>query len=182
MKRTLCEELANGLPAGVTFIGSHPLAGSEARGYEHADADLFEGRVCVVTPNGLTSPAELARLKSFWQSLGLTVIEMPAAEHDRALAQTSHLPHVIAAALAARLSAGNRQFAASGFRDTTRIAAGDPDLWVAILLANAEQIVRQLDGFTAEMAVFRDSLASGDAEALKNLLENAKRNRDAVGS
>ena len=122
----------------MTFIGSHPIAGSEKQGCAHASPDLFENRVCVVTPEPATPRHEVERLSAFWKFLGLSVVEMSADDHDRALAQTSHVPHVVAAALAATLDAGSRHLTAGGFQDTTRIAAGDPELWTAILLANAE--------------------------------------------
>ena len=105
---------------------------------------------------------------------------MSAAEHDLAVAQTSHLPHVVAAALAKLLPESYHQFAASGFRDTTRIASGHPELWVGILLANADGVIRHLDAFTAELAEFRACIQNGDAAALENLLEVAKTNRDAL--
>src|SRR5690606_3623369 len=95
VKREICESLRGKLPRGVEFIGSHPLAGSEQRGFEHAEAELFEGRLCVLTPDASTSKEQLARLRGFWKFLGMRIVEMDAADHDRALAETSHLPHLI---------------------------------------------------------------------------------------
>lgn len=180
VKGSICRDLANSLPDEVTFIGSHPLAGSEHRGFEHAQPDLFQGRVAVITPNLSTPEQELARLKRFWQSLGSTVIEMSAAEHDRVLALTSHLPHVAAAALVEMLPAGTRPFAASGFCDTTRIASGHPDLWRGILLENADEIVNKIDTYIDKLAEFRACLTGRDHDGLKNLLEVAKTNRDRL--
>lgn len=182
VKDTIFRELAGQLPQGVHFIGSHPLAGSEKQGFEHADPDLFDSRVTVVTPDASTPPDQLARLKRFWEFVGSHVVELSAEEHDRALAQTSHLPHVAAAALAAMLSACNGRLAASGFRDTTRIAAGDPALWTTILLENAEQIVNSIDGYLHTLSEFRRAVADHDAVALKKLLETAKTNRDTLVS
>jgi prephenate dehydrogenase len=139
-KREICSELASGLPEGVIYIGSHPLAGSEKQGFEHAVGGLFHHRVCVITPGDTTPRPEYERLRRFWEYLGSTTIEMSADEHDRALAQTSHVPHLAAAAVALTLADANRQFVAGGFRDTTRIAAGDPELWAAILLSNANDV------------------------------------------
>jgi prephenate dehydrogenase len=180
VKAGICRELAGGLPAGVTFIGSHPLAGSERQGFEHADGNLFEARVCVITPNAGTPADQLTRLQNFWHSLGSAVIELSPAEHDRALAETSHLPHVVAAALAATLSPGNRRLAASGFCDTTRIAAGDPDLWTAILLANSDEMAARLDTFGERVREFAAAIAKRDAAELKRLLQNAKAARESV--
>jgi len=182
VKGSICEELSDGLPHGVEFIGSHPLAGSEKQGCEFADSNLLEGRVCVITPmESSTGPAR-DRLKQFWTRLGATVRELSPAAHDRALAETSHLPHVIAATLAATLSIENRPFAATGFRDTTRIASGDPDLWTAILLANADEVLRSLQKNEQITERFRTALESSDAESLKTLLNAAKSNRDALNT
>ncbi len=176
VKQTICQKICGFLPQGVTFIGSHPLAGSEKNGFEYADPDLFDGRVCVVTPDESTDA--LSRLTVFWQSLGLCVVEMSASDHDKALARTSHVPHVVAAALASSLSESNRLLASSGFADTTRIASGDPDLWVAILLANADEVVRGIEAHCQTLDEFRESIANRDATALKKLLQLAKTKRD----
>ncbi|MGH7201094.1 MAG: prephenate dehydrogenase [Planctomycetaceae bacterium] len=180
VKAVLCRELDGSLPDGVTFIGSHPLAGSEKQGFEHADPKLFEGRVCVVTPNDSTPADQLDRLCGFWRSLGLTIVEMSVEAHDRALAQTSHLPHLAAAAIASLVDDENRPLAATGFRDTTRIAAGDPALWTAILLANAQEIIPNIDDLTDRLAEFREALSRGDEAQLHHLLNTAKINRDAL--
>lgn len=180
VKQSICRALDGVLPRGVTFIGSHPLAGSEKQGFEHARADLFENRVCVVTPDEATPADQLARLTAFWRALGLHVLELSAEEHDRALARTSHLPHVAAAALVSQLPDDERVLTATGFRDTTRIAAGNPDLWTAILLNNVEPLREALDRYAERLADFRSALAGHDSAALKNLLAQAKRVRDSL--
>ncbi|MEX2286640.1 MAG: prephenate dehydrogenase [Planctomycetaceae bacterium] len=180
VKGSICHALSSGLPGGATFIGSHPLAGSERQGFEHADADLFEGRVCVVTPDVDTPAEPLRHLESFWQSMGCAVVKLSAADHDRALAETSHLPHAVAAALAATLSPGNRQLAASGFCDTTRVAAGDPDLWTAILLANSDEMAERLSAFGDKLDEFAAAIAKRDEAVLKRLLQQAKTARESV--
>jgi prephenate dehydrogenase len=178
VKGSICRALDEKLPDGVTFIGSHPLAGSEKNGFEHADADLYVGRTCVTTWD-IATPQELVeRLTLFWESLGLDVVVMTARDHDAALAETSHLPHVVAAALVAALSAANRNLAASGFADTTRIASGDPDLWTAILLANAEAVSASLTGYMQQLDEFQTAITNRDADVLKKLLQVAKRNRN----
>jgi len=182
VKGSICDALADRMPSRVTFIGSHPLAGSEKRGFEHAEADLFEQRVCVVTPTEGTPPEQLARVNGFWQSLGCRVVQMSTAAHDRALARTSHLPHVVAAALASQLEGDDVELASTGFRDTTRIASGDADLWTAIMLANADQILHGIDGFEQTLAEFREGVANRDAAALKKLLQLAKRKRETPGA
>lgn len=178
IKGDVCEAIGPCPAEGVAFVGSHPLAGSERSGFEAADADLFEGRVVVVDPTG--EPDTVATVSSFWTSLGANVVQLAPRIHDAGLATTSHLPHVIAAALAAILQPDQRQLAATGFRDTTRIAAGDPDLWVPILLGNAEAVESSLDAFVDSVDGFREAIRNRDADELKKLLQVAKRNRDAL--
>lgn len=181
VKGTICRDLAAGLPAGVEFLGSHPLAGSEKQGFEHADPQLFVGRICVLTPVSTTKPGTLARIGRFWQSLGALAIEMSPEHHDRALAQTSHLPHVVAAALAAMIGPDySGRLAATGFRDTTRIASGDPDLWTAILLANVEPVLAELEKYEQSLTAFHQALAARDAARVKELLAAAKTRRDRI--
>jgi cyclohexadieny/prephenate dehydrogenase len=182
VKGTICRDLGAGLPTGIEFVGSHPLAGSEKQGFEHADPQLFVGRVCVLTPIGTTTRPALERMERFWKSLGSTVLEMSPEAHDRALAQTSHLPHVVAAALAAILEPENGRLAATGFRDTTRIAGGDPELWAAILLANAEPVLAELKNYEESLMAFRNSLAAGDAARLNELLAVGKARRDSLSA
>jgi cyclohexadieny/prephenate dehydrogenase len=180
VKRFVCEP-AGELPAGVTFIGSHPIAGSEKQGCAHADSDLFEGRVCVLTPRPTAPREKVVSLTSFWQSLGMTVVEMSPDAHDRALAQTSHVPHLVAAALAATLASENRTLTGGGFQDTTRIAAGDPQLWSAIFLSNAGEVTAGLRAVTARLEELQSAIESGDKGRLEELLKVAKQNRDGLG-
>jgi prephenate dehydrogenase len=180
VKGRICSELQHDLPEGVTFVGSHPLAGSEKNGWEHSDAELFEGRVCVVTPASSTQPDALQRVEEFWRTLGMRIVRMSPEEHDRALAITSHVPHVAAAALAAQLTDALRELAATGFRDTTRIAAGDPELWAAILLANADSVTAGIDRVMEQMAAFRTAIESGDEPGLRRLLDVARERRNQL--
>ena len=166
---------------GPAFIGSHPLAGSELQGFEHARADLFHGRLCVITPTENARPDHTAQLEQFWHALGANVVSRTPELHDQALARTSHLPHLVAAAMAGSLQDSDAQFTASGFRDTTRIAAGDPGLWVPIFSHNTTAILAALDRLQAKLKEFSDSLQHHDTCALQKLLEEAKRNRDGLG-
>jgi prephenate dehydrogenase len=177
-KRDICRELSGGFAEGVTFIGSHPLAGSEKQGFEKADPDLFHNRICVVTPTDIAPADQLSRLKAFWQFLGCRVIEMTAQTHDQTIARTSHLPHVVASALVSLLEKSHYRFTSTGFCDTTRIAAGDPDLWTAILLSNAGEVIQSIDELNGKLADFSDAIVNRDATSLKNLLQLAKTNRD----
>jgi prephenate dehydrogenase len=179
VKRFVCEP-AGELPAGITFIGSHPIAGSEKQGCANADSDLFEGRVCVLTPRSTIPRERVVALSSFWQSLGMSVVEMSPEAHDRALAQTSHVPHLVAAALAATLASENRSLTGGGFQDTTRIAAGDPQLWSAIFLANAGEVTDGLRAVAARVEELRSAIERGDKGRLEELLKVAKQNRDGL--
>jgi len=181
-KQIVCEELADLCGAdGPAFIGSHPLAGSQLKGFEHSDATLFQDRVCVVTPADTAQPTNTQRVEQFWRDLGSTVVRRTPVEHDQALARTSHLPHLVAAALAGSLQPADLELAASGFRDTTRIAAGDPGLWVPILTQNARSVQDALGELQARLREFGDSLQHDDPSALQKLLEEAKRQRDGLG-
>ena len=178
-KRELCEEIGDSPSPGTTFVGSHPLAGSERQGFEHADANLFDGRVCVITPSGAEPPEAVTRIAEFWTKLGSRVVSLSAAEHDTILSRTSHTPHIAVAALASLLREGELPLAAGGFRDTTRIAAGDPALWTSILLANRAAVEATLENFLQQCEMFRDALRDDDADRLQALLSNAKARRDA---
>ena len=179
-KAHLCRELSAGLPNSAAFIGSHPLAGSEKQGWEHSRADLFDGRVCVVTPTETSRRDEITRLTAFWQAIGMSVVEMSPEAHDRALAQTSHVPHVVASALARTLAIENRSLAATGFADTTRIAAGDPNVWVPILLDNRDAVLASLDEFSNQVAALREALIRGDADEIRRLWEQGKAIREQL--
>lgn len=180
VKACICEGLSELDSDAATFIGSHPLAGSEKTGFEHADSELFEGRVCVVTPEPETAAGPLQGLTEFWQSLGLEVVQLPAERHDRVLAESSHLPHAVAAALANVLHPDHHRFAATGFRDTTRIAAGDPQLWVDILLENRTAVLSSLREFGDQLRQIEQVVQAEDADGLKKLLQQAKTNRDQL--
>jgi prephenate dehydrogenase len=165
----------------VVFVGSHPLAGSEKRGPEHAQAHLFQGRLTIVTRTPRTDPVALERIVSFWQALGSRVQILDPEEHDRALALTSHLPHLVASALAGLLPSGLHELTATGFRDTTRVASGDPSLWTGIFRQNRASVLEVLDRLGEHLAGFRAALAADDAALIDNWLAQGKRGRDALG-
>jgi len=180
IKGAICDAVASALPQDVHFVGSHPLAGSEKQGFEFADADLYDGRVCVVTPHEGCDPAAVESVAQFWRLLGSEVIEMTPAAHDAVLAETSHVPHLIASALAATLGEENSPFAASGFRDTTRIAAGDEHLWTAIFLGNREAMLAGLDRFEEKLASLRGHIEAERADELKSELKSARAIREGL--
>jgi prephenate dehydrogenase len=169
-------------PRQARFIGSHPLAGSEKAGVEHARENLFDGRVVVITPTDHTPPSAVEEVQEFWKSLGAGVIPMTPAAHDEAVAATSHLPHVVASALAAVTPPELLKLVAGGWLDTTRIAAGDVSLWQQILLENREPVLTALAKIEHELHSWRRALEQRDASALESLLQQGKTIRDAVGN
>jgi prephenate dehydrogenase len=186
-KETIVAAIDAGLAtrrSGPRFVGSHPLAGDHRTGAEHARADMFDGRTVVVTPSELTRPAAVTEVSGFWQSMGSNIVIMPPSKHDAALAITSHLPHVVAAALANATPRELLPLTAGGWCDTTRIAGSDPKLWQAILAANKQHVLDAIDSLAQTLAILRDALDQGDYESLTTMLEaaaNKKRERDALG-
>ncbi len=181
-KASIVRKLNGALPRSAVFVGSHPLAGSEKPGCEHARANLFDGRVVVVTPSRATSAGDFQRTADFWSALGGSVFVMSPQAHDRALASTSHLPHLLAAALARATAEADLPLVAGGWRDCTRIAAGNTELWTQILGDNRQNLLKSLGRFEKSLAGFRSAIERGDLRRLTRLLQEAKRIRDAVGS
>jgi len=168
------------MPAGRVFVGCHPIAGSEKRGIDYVDADLFSGATCVITPTDRTPAEALQRVAETWEALGMQVVRLDPEEHDRLLAEVSHLPHVVAAALVQAVRSDAEPLVGSGWADTTRIAASDPALWRDILLTNARGVGEALQRFRETLAALEGALADRDAERLERLLGEAKARRDRV--
>jgi len=181
-KESIVKAVEAKLGKGNRFVGGHPLAGSEKSGVENARADLFEGRVVVVTPSRKTDSDCLSTVADFWSGLGASVLVMSPAEHDKALATTSHLPHLTAAAVARVTGQDELPLTAGGWRDLTRIAAGDSELWTQILLENRGHVLKSLGQFEKTVAAFRVALERGDRRKLLQLLTEGKQVRDAVGN
>jgi prephenate dehydrogenase len=182
IKGEIVAAIGDRLPKDAVFVGSHPMAGSEKTGPEFAEADLFEDRAAIVTPTVTTPAAAVEQIEDFWRSLGSRVYRMSPQEHDAAVAAVSHTPHLIASALAAATPETWLSLVGGGWLDTTRVAAGDVELWRQILAGNRAHALRSLQEFEKTLAGFRDALARGDDAALVDLLEQGKRRRDAVGN
>ncbi len=181
-KLKIVDALDNQSPRGCRYLGGHPLAGSEKAGAANARADLFEGRVTVLTPTKNTRAEDFDTLERFWSQLGSVVVQMSAADHDRALAVTSHLPHLVASALAAIVPECYFRLAGTGILDTTRIASGDPDSWKQIFTQNRANVIAALEDYEKQLAALHGAIRQGDEDALERLLAVAKKNRDALGS
>jgi len=181
-KQPIVGALDDVLPRDCRFLGSHPLAGREKSGPAHAQDDLFEGRVAVLTPTLNTRAEDFDALEEFWSRLGSLVVKMSAADHDQAVAMISHLPHVVTAALACTVPERYFRLAGSGLTDTTRLAGGDPQLWKQILSLNRDFVLAALGQFESRLASLRAAIEQGDDEQLLQILTTAKKNRDALGS
>lgn len=185
VKATVVKEL-EGLvaKAGGHFIGSHPMAGAEKTGVAAARANLFENAMCVVTPTKKSNSTALRRTEQFWKTLGARVTRLTPEMHDELVARSSHLPHVTAATLANLvLNPANPKaqplLCANGFRDTTRIASGSPEMWRDIALANRKNLGKAIAKFIAELKKVQTVLAKGDAKTVEKFFRQGKERRDA---
>ena len=168
------------------FVGGHPIAGAEKSGVTAAMADLYLNKNVVITPAAETNPQAIASVKALWQECGANVSEMTAATHDGIFAAVSHLPHLLAFALVDDIaSRANAEqlfgFAASGFRDFTRIAGSHPEMWRDISLANRTALLNELDAYQAELARLHDLLEREDGNGLHALFERASIARNNWG-
>lgn len=159
------------------YVGAHPIAGSERKGVAFAQADLFEGRPCVLTPTPRTPPDRLDRAHRFWSSLGCRIVTQDPDSHDRALAWTSHLPHAVAAALAATVPTELLALAAGAYRDGTRVAGSDAALWTGIFQENRQATLQALEAFERQLSSFRSALQAGDEQRLQEWWNAARARR-----
>ena len=169
--------------AGAYFVGSHPMAGAEKTGVNAANAELFQKAVCVVTPTGATNASALQRVEEFWRSVGALPIRMTAEKHDDLVSRSSHLPHVVAAELANYVLSPvhpkeQAMLCANGFRDTTRIASGSPEMWRDICLANRVNLARVLGVFIEDLQEFQIALNNNDTKVVEEFFSKAKERRE----
>lgn len=169
------------------FVPGHPIAGGELPGVAHARAELFRDKLFIATPIESTEPAALEAVEALWRATGARVLRMDAAEHDAVFAAVSHLPHLLAFALVARIASepdGELKlgFAGAGFRDFTRIAASSPEMWRDVCLANREAIAAELAGYRALLDELQAALDQGDAARLEAVFGLASRTRRRFGA
>jgi prephenate dehydrogenase len=167
----------------VRFVPGHPIAGSEQSGPAAARADLYQGKKVVLTPEADTDAGAVATVRALWQATGAQVEVLEAGLHDRVFAAVSHLPHLAAFALVdelARRADGDTffRFAASGFRDFTRIAGSSPEMWRDIALANREALLAELDAYLSALEAVGDAVADSDADALLEIFSRARAARE----
>jgi prephenate dehydrogenase len=175
VKAVLYETLPGLLPRGVRYIGSHPMAGSHERGFENGRADLFRGSPCIVTERVATP--ERDRLCDFWRALGARVVVRDPAEHDAEVEWMSHVPHVLAFAFADSLGgapAAAREVAGAGFRDFTRIARSEPEMWGDILTANRKALSAPLQAASEALARIGRAIEANDVDKLEQMISAAR--------
>jgi cyclohexadieny/prephenate dehydrogenase len=169
--------------AGAEFVGSHPMAGGEKTGVGAARAELFENAICLVTPGRHSTPEAVAKMEEFWKAVGGVPLRMSPEAHDDLVSRSSHLPHVVAAELANYVLSPVHPkeqglVCANGFRDTTRIAGGSPEMWRDIALANRQNLARVLGVFIEDLQEFQWALEREDVKVIEEFFAKAKQRRD----
>ncbi len=187
-KAKIVSHAASVLPPTASFIGGHPMAGSEKEGVNALDEALFENALYILTASSGNDPFALEAMEKLVKGLGAVPMVMDAAQHDRVVAAISHLPHMAASALA-QTAAGCTNYrnellslAAGGFRDTTRVAMGNPEMWKDICLSNRDNILTMLDSYSKELTALRSLIAEGEENKLLAYLEQAREFRRQVPS
>jgi prephenate dehydrogenase len=165
------------------LVPGHPIAGSEKFGVQAADAALFENHRVILTPTGAESNSHLQRVRQLWTGVGAEVDEMSAEHHDKILAATSHLPHILAFTLVDQLASMEEQtevlrYAAGGFRDFSRIAGSDPIMWRDILIANRKSIISRIDEFETHLEKLKVGLGNSSPEQIQEIFERAQKTRN----
>jgi len=168
---------------GAHFVGSHPMAGAERMGVSAASPDLFVKAICIITPTPQSPPELVRSLEAFWTAVGALPLRLTPDAHDDLVSRSSHLPHVVAAELANYVLSPvhpkeQAMLCANGFRDTTRIAAGSPEMWRDISLANRKNLARVLGVFIEDLQEFQLALEKEDVKAIAEFFEKAKQRRD----
>lgn len=187
VKQSVINDVAPLVPHGVHFIPGHPIAGGEKSGPEVGDAAIFKNRWCLLTPLPNTDAQALQRVKEMWERCGSNVEIMAAARHDKTLAITSHLPHLIAytivdtaANLEDDLKADVIKFSAGGFRDSTRMAGSDPTMWRDIFLSNPDAVLEIVQRFTEDLNLLQKAIRKGDGQTLFDLFSRTREIRERV--
>lgn len=172
VKQSIQDDVQKSALAASRFVGAHPIAGSEQTGFEHGDAELFVDRPCIVTTSSAGEALE-QRCQQFWQDLGSVVSVLDPIEHDRALARTSHLPHLMAAVTTNCVQPDDLRFSGKGFEDSTRVAAGHPQLWQQILCSNRTEVLKAIAQAEEELQELSAALRDDDVQAVTRFLDRA---------
>lgn len=189
VKGQLVIDLETALPATVSFVGAHPIAGKEKSGVVHATSQLFEGARCIVTPTPQTNAEALGKVRRVWEQAGSEVFSMDPMVHDWVLGAVSHLPHIAAFSLMHALDDLQGEtsndlslldFSGGGLRDTTRIAASSPEMWRDICLANRENLLKMVDQYILQLHAFKQLMKDQDGSGLADNIEQAKTLRERL--
>ncbi|PTY07543.1 prephenate dehydrogenase/arogenate dehydrogenase family protein [Opitutaceae bacterium EW11] len=181
VKGELCRLCDAALAGHGHFVGSHPMAGSQKTGWENGSPDLFQGRVCFVTPLPQTHEPSVNKVARFWHQLGADVATVSPDQHDEIVAHISHLPQAVATSLCSFLAQKNaswRNYAGGGLRDTTRIAASDATMWIEIFQQNRDEVLRALRQFQDELHGMYSAIANREWTEVRARLERGKAYRD----
>lgn len=179
-KEYIVKEIEKILPSSIYYVGTHPMAGSQLRGVGVANPNLFQDSICVLTKTTMTKKSAFNRIKIFWNILGARTIVLPAPLHDKLISMISHLPHVVVASLVDSIEPRALSFAASGFKDTTRIAGSDPALWRDICLTNRKYIVSAIDKFTVSLEKLKKSIDHKEGNLLFSIFKKVQEKRSKV--
>ena len=187
VKKHLIDSILPILPSDVFFVPGHPIAGTEKSGPEAGFAELFNGRWCILTPNKNTSQVALEKVKFIWEQAGMQITTMDAEYHDRVLAITSHIPHLVAFSIVGTVTELEDQlktevikYSAGGFRDFTRIAASDPIMWRDVFLNNSEAVLEMLGRFIEDLTALQKSIRWQDGDSLENLFTKTREIRKGI--
>ncbi len=187
IKKGLIDSISLVLPKGVHFVPGHPIAGTENSGPESGFEDLFKGRWCILTPTKNTSKDAIKKVDYMWQQAGMKVSIMDAEYHDRVLAITSHIPHLVAYSIVGTVTELEDQlktevikYSAGGFRDFTRIAASDPVMWRDVFLNNSDAVLEMLGRFIEDLTALQKSIRWKDGEALEELFSKTRDIRKGI--
>lgn len=177
-KAVITKKIETLLPKGVSFVGAHPMAGSEKRGVEIARTDLFRNSICILTRTGRTRPASLGAVRRLWASIGARVVILSPKTHDAIVSGISHLPHMVMFALASGVDKKSVRFASTGFKDSTRIASSDPYIWKDIAVSNKGEILRSINRFKGSLTRLEKAIRRQDGAALVKFFKTAKEKRE----
>lgn len=165
---------------GIFFIGAHPMAGKEKTGITASDGKLFKGAVCILTPDKKTNKTALKKIETLWMKMDANVLLLSAKEHDKIIAFVSHLPHLLAYVLCGTVTEKEMAFSGSGFKDSTRIAKSDVDMWTEIFFQNRIELLKAVRSFESVLSRLKLNLEKGDRQSVKKQLLKAQENRNAV--
>ena len=187
VKKELVDSISLILPKHIHFIPGHPIAGTENSGPESGFSELFNGRWCILTPNQNTSTSALAKVKNMWKAAGMQIAIMDPEYHDRVLAITSHIPHLVAFSIVGTVTELEDQlktevikYSAGGFRDFTRIAASDPVMWRDVFLNNSEAVLEMLGRFIEDLTALQKSIRWQDGKSLEKLFTKTREIRKGI--